>query len=73
MTTSKTTKTNKPTTEAQLAQIKRDIRATVKTIARPKGSYSEIAELNKRLTKQLNTYNKLNSKKVAKVQVKVSL
>lgn len=68
-----TSKTKKPTNAEQLAQIKKEIRATVKNIARPKGSYSEIMTLNKRLTKQLNTYNKLNSQKPTKVQVKVSL
>lgn len=68
-----TSKTNKNNTATQLAQIKKDIRLTVKRISRPKGSYSEIMALNKCLTKQLNTYNKLNSKKESTVEVKVSL
>lgn len=68
-----TSKTNKPNTAEQLAQIKKDIRATVKRISRPKGSYSEIMALNKCLTKQLNTYNRLSNQKTSKVEVRVSL
>lgn len=72
--TNKTTKTTKTTSpKMTLDQIKKDIRTTVRQMSRPKGSYGEILELNKRLTKQLTTYTRLNNKKPSKVEVKVSL
>lgn len=73
--TSKTNKQNKvvASNKEALDQVKKDIRTTVKRMSRPKGSYSEIAELNKVLTKQLNTYSRLNVKKVPTVKVKVSI
>lgn len=70
--TNKTTKNNTNTKDA-FNQIKRDIRATVARMNRPKGSYGEIATLNKTLTKQLNTYMRLSTKATKTVNVKVSL
>ena len=71
--TSKTTKQTTNNAKEALSQIKKDIRTTVKRMSRPKGSYNEIAELNRTLTKQLNTYTRLNSKPANTVKVKVSL
>ena len=71
----KTTKnsSNKNNAKEALLQIRKDIRNTVKRMSRPKGSYSEIAELNRLLSKQLVTYNRLSMKKANTVQVRVSI